>query len=157
MTQGTTDTAGRAPTLSPQQEAYALARAAGKNGKEAAEVAGISERTSWEYNANPTIQARIDDLQQPVKDAVLRHFRGHAMRAAERVTTLIESGVGGPAGDLNLRASLATLKFVGAEPATRQELKIDDGTLTDEQRAERIAALLDAARARRAGPADPGE
>ncbi len=151
MVQGMTDTA-RPSTLTPQQEAYALARAAGKNGKEAAEIAGIAERTSWEYNANPAIQARIDELQRPIKDAVLSHFRGHAMRAAERITGLIESGTGGPAGDLNLRASLAVLKFVDVEPPARQKVTVEDGTLTDEQRAERIAQLLDAARARRAGP-----
>ncbi len=156
MTQGTTSTAPP-PTLSPQQEAYCLARAAGKSGKEAAEVAGIAERTSWEYNANPAIQARIDELQQPVKDAVLSHFRGHAMRAAERVTDLIGSGQAGPAGDLSFRASLAVLKFVGAEPATRQEVKVEDATLSDDERAARLAALLDAARARRAGPAAGGE
>ena len=152
MTQGTTNTTPPG-ALSPQQEAYALARAAGKNGKEAAEIAGIAERTSWEYNANPAIQARIEELQRPVKDAVLSHFRGHALRAAERITTLIESGTGGAAGDLNLRASLAVLKFVDVEPPARQKVTVEDGTLTDEQRADRIAALLDAARARRTGPA----
>src|SRR5215210_2100187 len=153
MTQRTTDPPTPPGALSSQQEAYALARAAGKNGKEAAEVAGIAERTSWEYNANPAIQARIDELQQPVKDAVLRHFRGHAMRAAERVTECMEPGRSSATGDLNLKAALAILRFVGAEPATRQELRVEDATLTDDERAARVAALFDAARARRAGPA----
>src|SRR5215217_1336802 len=112
MTQGTTDTPTPPGALSPQQEAYALARAAGKNGKEAAELAGV----------------------------------------AERVTECMEPGRGGATGELNLKAALATLRFVGAEPATRQELRVEDATLTDDERAARLAALLDGARARRVGP-----
>ena len=110
--------------LTPQQETYCLARAAGKNGKEAAEIAGIAERTSWDWNADPAIQARIDELQQPVKDAVLRHFRAHALRAAERVTQCMEPGRAGATGDLNLKAALATLRFVGAEPASKTDLTV---------------------------------
>ena len=142
-----------APALDPREERYCAARAGGATVGAAAREAGVCEATAHVWNKRPEIVARIDALLAPVTADVLRHFRTHAMRAAERVTECIEPGRGGATGDLNFKAALAVLRFVGAEPATRQEVKIEDGTLTDEQRAERIAQLLDAARARRTGPA----
>ncbi len=150
-------TTAPAPALDPAEELYCVARAQGDTIVDAAKAAGICEKTAHTWNKRPEVLARIDALQQPVTAEVLRKFRGKALRAAERVIECMEPGRAGSTGDLNLRAALAVLKFVGAEPATRQEVMIDDATLTDEQRAERVMALLDSARARRAGPAAAGE
>ena len=148
------DTTGTpAPGLDPREEAYCLARARGETIVAAAREAGICEKTAHTWNKRPEIAARIDDLLAPITAEVMRHFRAHAMRAAERVTGFIEAGNAGAAGDLNFRASLAVLKFVGAEPPTRQELTVDDARLSDDERAARLAAILDAARARRDGQA----
>ena len=118
----TTDTP--APGLDPREEAYCLARARGVTIVDAAREAGICEKTAHVWNKKPEIAARIDDLLAPITAEVMRHFRAHALRAAERVTECMEPGRGGATGELNLKAALATLRFVGAEPASKTDLTV---------------------------------
>ena len=155
-----------APALDPREELYCIHRAQGDTIVDAAKAAGICEATAHVWNKRPEVLARIDALQAPVTAEVMRKFRGKATRAAERVVECMEPGRGGATGELNLKAALAVLKFVGADslvPTERRQLTgADNGpvvvedSLSDDERAARIGRLLDAARARRAGSAADG-
>lgn len=108
-----------------------------------------------------TTTTKTVSLKGPGEDAV-------AMPAEE--TTLKRQGqTGNPAHLAEVRGALADIrKILGLDAPTKQEHTGKDGgpiehtQLTDEERAARLAALLDAARARRGGspagataPVDP--
>jgi hypothetical protein len=136
------------PELSNGRERYALARAQGLTQEQAAASAGVSARTGWAYDHEPAVVARVDEIQADVSARVLRRFRARADRAAERVTELIEPGRVSTTGELNLKAALATLKFVlpDAEKAAggttvNVGVALSVG-LTPDERAERLRALV---------------
>jgi hypothetical protein len=141
------------PALSATQRAYCLARARGLSHARAAERAGVTERGAYKWLARPelrdALRAEIDRLQDGVRDEVLRHFRGHAMRAAERITECMEPGRAAATGELNLKAALAALKFVAPEPAgsagggttVNVGVAVNVGLDADE-RARRLSAVL---------------
>ncbi len=116
------------PALDPREELYCTHRAQGDTIVDAAKAAGICEKTAHTWNKRPEVLARIDALQQPVTAEVLRKFRGKALRAAERVIECMEPGRAGSTGDLNLKAALAVLKFVGAEPADKADVTLTTAT-----------------------------
>lgn len=114
--------------LSPKQKIYCAARAEGLSVKDSTDRAGVTEDTGTRWNREPAIWAHIEELQNFTTSGALRILRAKAERAAERVTQLMEPGYqNGAAADTNLRAALATLKFIGAEPAEKREHSGPDG------------------------------
>jgi hypothetical protein len=138
--------------LSPKQKVYCQARAEGLNVSKSADRAGVVLETASRWNRDPAIWEHIEQLQEFAAKGALRVLRARAERAAERVGELIEPGYNvGNSADVNLRAALATLKFIGAEPAEKKELTGKDGKdlfdadapLTKEDAAS-ILAMLEA-------------
>lgn len=108
--------------LSPAQELFAIARAAGKSVKDATAAAGCAERTGERWSTDPEVWARIKELQKPAVDNVRRLAKAHSERAVSRLIECIEPGYNlGNSADTNIRAALAVLKFAEAEPATKTQ------------------------------------
>jgi len=114
--------------LSPAQEIYCTERAAGATIKAAADTAGVAEKTGRRWDDDPTILARVDALQAPIRDDVLRIFRGKARRAAHRIAECIEPGYNlSNAAAINLRAAELTLKHAGFEPSEKKDVTVRGG------------------------------
>ena len=101
-----------------QRETFALALAQGMTTPEAAARAGLKESWGYEHAKDARIIARVEELQGPVADEVMRVFRAKAVRAARRITECIEPGYNlGNAAAINLDAAKATLGFIGIHHA----------------------------------------
>ena len=112
--------------LSPAQVLYCVARATGKNKKQAATVAGVAENTIYDWLRDPlkahALNAEIDRLLAALVAEERREFKAAVRRARERLVQCMEPGYNlGASADTNIRAALAVLKFAEMEPATRTQ------------------------------------
>lgn len=139
------------PELSPREELFAVERAKGETVAEVAATLNLAPRTAYRWAADPAIVARVEALQaEGVADA-MRFLKGRAMKAARRLDELldIEDGKFGGAA-VNLGSAKDMLDRVGLKAAENVNIRgaIDLDELTPDERAARLAALLDAVEGR---------
>lgn len=105
----------------------------------------VSDRQLWRYiaAADKLLAERLDHDREKL-------FNIHIAKRRALYTRALETG--------DLRAALAVLKdeseLYGLYPPAEPAVQVDVVALSEPERVERLAALLDRARARRDGPAD---
>jgi hypothetical protein len=123
--------------LTPKQEIFCLARAAGATVTESSATAGVAQRTGEYWNRRADILARIDELQALATADALRYLKAHALSAARRLVDLMHPGRTSLIGPTNLAAAKDVLDRVGLKPVEKREQ-----TVIVQRHAEKLAAEL---------------
>lgn len=124
--------------LSPKQEKYCAARAAGDEVADAAAAAGVSERTAYYWNKLPEIAARVDAIQDEALGDVKRYLRATAMQAARQLVTLQTERADDRASSARVTATRDHLDRVGLKPTTKIEHTGGGGGPIEHDIAQRI-------------------
>ncbi len=137
--------------LSAAQEAYCAARASGETVRESARRASVTEDTGTRWNRLPAIQAKIEELLEPIRKGAAWQLRAQSMRAAITVVTLMdEKEACRPGAQVRLRAAMTVLDRVGV--GVEQQVTVVAPTLSAEEAYQRIRALAAIAEARKHAP-----
>jgi hypothetical protein len=123
--------------LNPKQETYCLERARGASVAQASETVGVTDRTGRNWEHDPGVAARIDELQALAVTEALRYLRAHILAAARRLVELTQPGRMSAAGATNLAACKDVLDRAGLKPVERRE-----ETITVRREAEKLAVEL---------------
>lgn len=115
--------------------------------REAADAIGIAPQTVYNWPNKDAVNravrlAKLDGVE--VGRERLRRLVVTAIDVLEAEMTASDLR-----NDNRLKAALEVLNRVGLDTPLRQEIKLENVSLTDEERANRIAAIFDAARDRR--------
>lgn len=149
--------------MNPRQELFCFEYAQTLNAADAAIKAGYSPDSAYsigyENLRKPQIQARITELLDARRAEQQRRFVNAADRAIQTLEEVMADATATPSA--RVAAANSLLDRGGHAVVTRSLVKaeVNINELTTEQRANRIAFLLDQARARRIGSdtgGDPG-
>jgi hypothetical protein len=149
--------------VNPKQELFAFEYAHSLNATDAAIRAGYSEASAYSQGHDllkkPEIQARITELLDERRAEQQRRFINAADRAIQTLEEVMADAAATPSA--RVAAANSLLDRGGHAVVNRSLVKaeVNINELSTEQRADRIAFLLDQARARRIGSdtgGDPG-
>lgn len=101
-----------------------------------------------------TVNRDLACLQEEWKAAALASIDEHKTRVLAELAEVKRRGHAD--GNLNVvvQALKTEIDILGLDAPAKSEIKVEDAGLTDAERADRIAAILDKARARRFGSDD---
>ena len=149
--------------MNPRQELFCFEYAQSLNAADAAIQAGYSPDSAYSIGCEnlrkPHIQARITELLDERRAEQQRRFINAADRAIQTLEEVMADATATPSARVS--AATAILDRGGHSVVTKSLVKaeVNIHELSIEQRADRIAFLLDQARARRIGSdtgGDPG-
>jgi hypothetical protein len=132
-----TDGNGRKPK-GRDREPAALALARGSTVKDAAAVAGVSERAVALWKLDPPFQARVEELRAELFAAAVGRLAGHHGKAADRLGELLDSAD----ENTRLKAARAILELgprlrehcdlaAAVNELKRQVTGVNDGTVAE--------------------------
>jgi hypothetical protein len=100
----------------------------------------------------------LEDAETTIQELLDGGGEGDTGKQRLKASTRKEGQSGNPALLAQAQAALKAIReMFGVDAATKQEHKIEDVSLTDDERARRIAAILDRARTRRDRQVNSGD